>query len=278
MGNYDKDYETLIVTEDDGVIWVSLNRPQVRNAINQQMQDEISTLWRSMPRRRRRPLHRPHRRRRRVLHRDRPQRVARRTRDRVDRGGQVSGLPHALGVRRPGTRPRPEELRPLEAGDRGGAGHGVRRRVLHARRDRVHHRRRQRDLLRPPRHLRHDRGVRTDPDAQQDAVPRGHAHVAARRPRTHDGRAGSGDRPRDRSCTARGAAGARRMGGPGHRRLAGARGPGHLARAVGRARAVADPGDRDGHHVHQGRHRRRPRSRKARPRFASGVRPQWRSR
>jgi enoyl-CoA hydratase/carnithine racemase len=48
MGNYDKDYETLIVTEDDGVIWVSLNRPQVRNAINQQMQDEISTLWRSM--------------------------------------------------------------------------------------------------------------------------------------------------------------------------------------------------------------------------------------
>jgi enoyl-CoA hydratase/carnithine racemase len=38
-------YETLLVTMDDGIAWVSLNRPQVRNAINQQMQDELHELW-----------------------------------------------------------------------------------------------------------------------------------------------------------------------------------------------------------------------------------------
>lgn len=39
-------YETLIVTKDDGVAWVSLNRPAVRNAINQQMQSELHEVWR----------------------------------------------------------------------------------------------------------------------------------------------------------------------------------------------------------------------------------------
>jgi enoyl-CoA hydratase/carnithine racemase len=39
------DYETLLVRKDDGVAWVSLNRPGVRNAINQQMQDELHELW-----------------------------------------------------------------------------------------------------------------------------------------------------------------------------------------------------------------------------------------
>jgi enoyl-CoA hydratase/carnithine racemase len=38
-------YETLLVTKDDGIAWVSLNRPKVRNAINQQMQDELHELW-----------------------------------------------------------------------------------------------------------------------------------------------------------------------------------------------------------------------------------------
>lgn len=41
------DYETLLVTKDDGVAWVSLNRPQVHNAINQQMQDELHEVWHS---------------------------------------------------------------------------------------------------------------------------------------------------------------------------------------------------------------------------------------
>ncbi len=39
------EYETLLVREDDGVLWVSLNRPEVRNAINQRMQDELGALW-----------------------------------------------------------------------------------------------------------------------------------------------------------------------------------------------------------------------------------------
>jgi len=39
------DYETLLVRKDDGVAWVSLNRPAVRNAINQRMQDELAEVW-----------------------------------------------------------------------------------------------------------------------------------------------------------------------------------------------------------------------------------------
>ncbi len=39
------DYETLLVRKADGVAWVSLNRPEVRNAINQQMQDELASVW-----------------------------------------------------------------------------------------------------------------------------------------------------------------------------------------------------------------------------------------
>jgi enoyl-CoA hydratase/carnithine racemase len=39
------DYETLLVRKDDGVAWVSLNRPEVRNAINKQMQAELAEVW-----------------------------------------------------------------------------------------------------------------------------------------------------------------------------------------------------------------------------------------
>ncbi len=38
-------YETLLVSKDDGIAWVSLNRPQVRNAINERMQDELRGFW-----------------------------------------------------------------------------------------------------------------------------------------------------------------------------------------------------------------------------------------
>jgi enoyl-CoA hydratase/carnithine racemase len=38
-------FETLLVSKDDGIAWVSLNRPQVRNAINQRMQEELRDLW-----------------------------------------------------------------------------------------------------------------------------------------------------------------------------------------------------------------------------------------
>jgi enoyl-CoA hydratase/carnithine racemase len=39
------DFETITVRKDDGVAWVSLNRPKVRNAINAQMQRELHETW-----------------------------------------------------------------------------------------------------------------------------------------------------------------------------------------------------------------------------------------
>jgi enoyl-CoA hydratase/carnithine racemase len=39
------DYETLLVRKEDGVAWVSLNRPDVRNAINRRMQQELGSVW-----------------------------------------------------------------------------------------------------------------------------------------------------------------------------------------------------------------------------------------
>jgi enoyl-CoA hydratase/carnithine racemase len=38
-------YETVLVSKDDGVAWVSLNRPAVRNAFNRQMQSELRDVW-----------------------------------------------------------------------------------------------------------------------------------------------------------------------------------------------------------------------------------------
>ncbi len=39
------DFETLLFEKDDGIAWVSLNRPKVRNAINMKMQEELRDLW-----------------------------------------------------------------------------------------------------------------------------------------------------------------------------------------------------------------------------------------
>ena len=38
-------YETLLFSKDDGIARVSLNRPEVRNAINLQMQEELRDAW-----------------------------------------------------------------------------------------------------------------------------------------------------------------------------------------------------------------------------------------
>jgi enoyl-CoA hydratase/carnithine racemase len=38
-------FETLLVTKEDGIAWVSLNRPQVRNAVNERMQAELRSVW-----------------------------------------------------------------------------------------------------------------------------------------------------------------------------------------------------------------------------------------
>lgn len=42
------DYEALLYDERDGVAWVTLNRPEVHNAFNHQMQSELKHVWRSL--------------------------------------------------------------------------------------------------------------------------------------------------------------------------------------------------------------------------------------
>jgi enoyl-CoA hydratase/carnithine racemase len=42
------DYETILYEEIDGVAWVTLNRPEVHNAFNVQMQHELKDIWRGM--------------------------------------------------------------------------------------------------------------------------------------------------------------------------------------------------------------------------------------
>lgn len=42
------DYEAILYEESDGVAWVTLNRPEVHNAFNLQMQRELKEVWRSL--------------------------------------------------------------------------------------------------------------------------------------------------------------------------------------------------------------------------------------
>jgi len=44
------DYQTLLYDEQNGVAWVTLNRPEVHNAFNAQMQRELHDLWRGLRR------------------------------------------------------------------------------------------------------------------------------------------------------------------------------------------------------------------------------------
>ena len=44
------EFETLLYEEADGVARVTLNRPEVHNAFNVQMQRELRGLWRSLRR------------------------------------------------------------------------------------------------------------------------------------------------------------------------------------------------------------------------------------
>lgn len=41
------EYEAILYEENDGVAWVTLNRPEVHNAFNFQMQRELKDVWRS---------------------------------------------------------------------------------------------------------------------------------------------------------------------------------------------------------------------------------------
>ena len=42
------EYETLIYEEADGVAWITMNRPDVHNAFNHQMQRDLKAAWRSL--------------------------------------------------------------------------------------------------------------------------------------------------------------------------------------------------------------------------------------
>ena len=42
------DFETILYDERDGVATVTLNRPEVLNAFNQRMQDELQSVWQSL--------------------------------------------------------------------------------------------------------------------------------------------------------------------------------------------------------------------------------------
>ncbi len=39
------EFETLLYDEDEGVATVTLNRPEVLNAFDQQMQEELRDVW-----------------------------------------------------------------------------------------------------------------------------------------------------------------------------------------------------------------------------------------
>src|SRR5438105_920181 len=44
------DFETILYDVADGIASVTLNRPEVHNAFNQQMQAELRTIWRGLRR------------------------------------------------------------------------------------------------------------------------------------------------------------------------------------------------------------------------------------
>ena len=41
-------FETLLCEIGDGIAWVTLNRPEVLNAFNRQMEDELASLWQAL--------------------------------------------------------------------------------------------------------------------------------------------------------------------------------------------------------------------------------------
>ena len=190
--------ETLLYDESDGVAWVTLNRPQALNAFDPTMQRELRELWQRAPDQRRRPLHRAHRcGRQGVLHRARPRGDRRRSRTSHRASSPGYNTPWDFDDPGKSVCPKTNDLwKPVIAAVNGmacggafyilgevdfiiavGPGH----------------------VLRPARHLRDARRLRADLPAAQDALPGGHAPVAAGGPRADVGRAG----PRDRASSPR---------------------------------------------------------------------------
>ena len=73
-------WETLIVERSGGVVTVTMNRPERKNAANGTMWRELQAVLDDVAADRARPGHRPHRRRGRLLLRRRPVRPVRRGR------------------------------------------------------------------------------------------------------------------------------------------------------------------------------------------------------
>ena len=126
------DFETLLYTEADGVAWVTLNRPQALNSFDNTMRAELAACGGTSR-----------------SNDDVRCVVLTGAGDRafcvgIDRNAEDTYIVferrhvlrhlEQLHVRRPGRRHRPQVQRPLEAGDLRGQRHGLRRRVLHARR------------------------------------------------------------------------------------------------------------------------------------------------
>ena len=129
------DYETITYEEDDGIAWVTLNRPDVLNAFNQKMRDELQSVWRGM---------RWNDDVRVVVLTaagerafctgiDREESLNPEIQQKALDEGRLVGYPTPVDLRRPGLRARAQSQRHVEAGDRRGQRHGVRRRVLPAR-------------------------------------------------------------------------------------------------------------------------------------------------
>src|SRR5439155_18271850 len=117
--------------------------------------------------------------------------------------------------------------------------------------------RRARHLLRSPCDVWDDVGLRAHPHADEDAVRRDHASLAARQPRAHVGQAGIRHRFGIRAGARRRAARRRRVGCRGDRLGAAPRHPGHTARHLDGLGAHAPPGPRAGLRLH--RHGHQPR-------------------
>ena len=126
--------ETLSYEENEGVAVVILNRPEVHNAFNEQMQDELRVVWRSL---------RTNNDVRVVVLTgagekafctgiDRAESITQYLEDPTGQRGIGPGL-DAVHVQRPGSEHQPEAERHVEAGGGRGERHGVWWGALHAR-------------------------------------------------------------------------------------------------------------------------------------------------
>ena len=178
------DFETLLYEERDGVACASRSTgPRRSTRSTPRCSRSCRRVWRALRRNDDVRVRRAHRRGREgVLHRHRPHGAdgRRRPPTPIDDEDAIGSGSTPFMFNDPGDLHRAEELRPLEAGHRRGERHGVRRRVLHARRGRVHHRAEHATFFDP--HVTYGMTAAFEPIHMSgiDAVRRDHAALAAR--------------------------------------------------------------------------------------------------